>query len=126
MKPFTNLYYSNKYRLTFLLLTFLFLLLFILINRSFVFLFFFVNMLYIFLMYVNKPVLLITDKALIQNGFYFKKMKINELVNIIINDSYVIFLTENDELRLNLKFLDEKTKDNLLQFISEQSLENYV
>ena len=126
MKPFTNLYYSNKYRLTFLLLTFLFLLLFILINRSFVFLFFFVNMLYIFLMYVNKPVLLITDKALIQNGFYFKKMKINELVNIIITDSYVIFLTENDELRLNLKFLDEKTKDNLLQFIGEQSLENHV
>jgi hypothetical protein len=77
-------------------------------------------------MYVNKPVLLITDKALIQNGFYLKKMKINELINIIITDSYVIFLTENDGLRLNLKFLDEKTKDNFMQFISEQFLENYV
>ena len=125
MNQFTNLYFSNKYRFTFLCLTFSFLILFIILNQSFILLFFFVNMLYVFLRYVNKPALTITDNELIQNGFYFKTLKINELVDIYITESNAIFKTNQDQIRVKLSFIDRDARNILSNFIENQSLENY-
>lgn len=125
MNQFTNLYFSSKYRFTFLCITFSFLILFIILNRSFILLLFFINMLYIFLRYVNKPILTITDNELIQNGFYFKKLKINELVDINATDSHVVFKTNQDQISVKLSFIDRNTRNILLNFIENQSLENY-
>lgn len=86
---------------------------------------FFVNFLYIFIMYINKPTLIITDKELIQDGFYFKKIKINDLVTIVTNDSNVVFKSKNDKLKIKTNYIDSKTRNNLFDFINEQSLENY-
>jgi hypothetical protein len=122
MNQLTNLYFSSKYRFTFLCITFSFLIFFILLNRSFIFLFFFVNMLYIFLKYVNRPTLTITDNELIQDGFYFKKLKINELVDIDTTESKVVFRTNHDQLMIKFNFVDSDTRKKLLNFIENQSL----
>ena len=76
-------------------------------------------------MYINKPTLIITDKELIQDGFYFKKIKINDLVTIVTNDSNVVFKSKNDKLKIKTNYIDSKTRNNLFDFINEQSLENY-
>lgn len=73
-------------------------------------------------MYVNKPALVITDQELIQNGFYFKKMKINDLVNIVATNSNIVFETASDELRLKMNYIDSEAKAKLMRFIDEQSL----
>lgn len=79
-------------------------------------------MLYIFLKYVNRPTLTITDNELIQDGFYFKKLKINELVDIDTTESKVVFRTNHDQLMIKHNFVDSDTRKKLLNFIENQSL----
>jgi hypothetical protein len=117
-----NFYFSSKYRLLYLSITFSFLILFFLLNRSFVFLLFFVNMLYIYIAYINKPTLTITDNELIQNGFYFKKMKIIDLIDIVINNTSVVFISENNALKVNLNYVDSDSKIQLFNFIDNQTV----
>ena len=117
--------FSRKIRFLFLSFTLIFLLIFLLNTDDVVFLIFFVNLAYIYLAYFNKPLLIVTESELIQQSFLSKRIKIVDLKNVMINNSLIVFSTDEDTLVVKLKYIDSSDKVSLIEFVREQRLMTY-
>jgi hypothetical protein len=113
-----HLKYSKKFRLSFLLLTMIFLLLFFIYGQSLILLMFFVNMLYIYIRYIESPFLVFEQGQLIQSSFIFKTLDINAIEKVKFSNEEIVFETNNQQLTVKKHFLEEKSKKKLIEFAS--------